>query len=323
LITQHSFFDIKVPLICGAMYPCSNPELVAAASEAGGLGVIQPMSLTYVYGYDFREGLKYIKSLTTRPVGLNLILAGSKKYQARNREWLQIALEEGIRFFVTALGKPDWVVKLAHKHEALVYHDVVKRLHAQKAYDCEVDGFICVNNQAGGHSGSLNPETLIDDIGSFNKPMVCAGGVGDGATFKQMLNLGYTAVQAGTRFIASKECLAHQKYKTAILKAKAKDIILTDKISGVPVAVINNPDLQKIGSRASWLARKLLSHNKTKRWMRTFYSLQSRWKLKRTNVSGGSYQDYYLAGKSVETIDSVKTVAEIYKEFAEAKSTPG
>jgi len=55
---------VYFPMICGPMYPCSNPELVASASQAGGIGIIQPLSLTYVHGYDFRDGIRYIKSLT-------------------------------------------------------------------------------------------------------------------------------------------------------------------------------------------------------------------------------------------------------------------
>ena len=68
-LTRHA--GVEVPLICGPMYPCSNPELVAAASEAGGLGVLQPVSLTYVFGYDFREGVRRIRELTGRPIGMN------------------------------------------------------------------------------------------------------------------------------------------------------------------------------------------------------------------------------------------------------------
>jgi nitronate monooxygenase len=64
---------IELPIICGAMYPCSNPELVAAVSQAGGIGIIQPLSLVFVHGHDFRKGLQYIKSLTEKPVGLNII----------------------------------------------------------------------------------------------------------------------------------------------------------------------------------------------------------------------------------------------------------
>jgi nitronate monooxygenase len=105
---------IEVPLICGAMYPCSNPELVAAVSAAGGIGIVQPLSLTYVHGYDFREGLRYIRRLTDRPIGVNLIVErSSRKYLERARQWLEIALEEQVPFLVTALGNPRWVVDRA------------------------------------------------------------------------------------------------------------------------------------------------------------------------------------------------------------------
>src|ERR1041384_482067 len=76
--------NIEVPLICGAMYPCSNPELVAAVSEAGGIGIVQPISLTYVHGHEFREGLRLIRRLTAKPIGMNaLIEASSKRYRER------------------------------------------------------------------------------------------------------------------------------------------------------------------------------------------------------------------------------------------------
>jgi nitronate monooxygenase len=74
---------IEVPLICGAMYPCSNPELVAAVSEAGGIGIIQPLSLTYVHGYDFRDGLRYIRSLTSKPVGRESPGGRSRRFYLR------------------------------------------------------------------------------------------------------------------------------------------------------------------------------------------------------------------------------------------------
>jgi nitronate monooxygenase len=100
---------VEVPVICGAMYPCSNPELVAAVSEAGGLGVVQPISLTYVHGHDLREGLRAIRRLTAKPIGFNaLVEQSSAMYLDRMRQWVDVAIEEGVRFFVTALGKPGW-----------------------------------------------------------------------------------------------------------------------------------------------------------------------------------------------------------------------
>ena len=166
---------IEVPLICGAMYPCSNPELVAAVSAAGGIGIVQPLSLTYVHGYDFREGLRYIRRLTDKPIGVNLIIErSSSKYLERARQWLEIALEEKVPFLVTALGNPRWVVDRAGPAGMTVYHDVTGREHAQKALDGGVDGFICVNNRAGGHAGNQSPQQLLDAIGPLGKPLICA-----------------------------------------------------------------------------------------------------------------------------------------------------
>jgi len=308
---------IEVPLICGAMYPCSNPELVAAVSEAGGIGIVQPLSLTYVHGYDFREGLRYIRSLTQKPIGLNLIIeSSSKKYLERVHKWLDIALEEKVQFFVTALGNPDWVVKKVHSSQGIVYHDATNRKWAKKALDGGVDGFIGVNNRAGGHAGNLSPEQLIEELAPLGKPIVCAGGVGNAKEFSRIFEMGYTGAQLGTRFIASKECSAHADYKEAIVAAKEEDITLTEKISGVPVSIIKTPYIEQIGTHAGPIARKLLRGRKTKHWMRSFYTLQSVWKLKKGSTQGMNYQDYLQAGKSVEGIKKVQLVSEIVADYA-------
>ena len=103
---------IEYPIIGGPMYPCSNPELTAAVSKAGGIGIMQPISLTYVHGHEFRQGIRLMRDITDKPIGMNaLIEKSSTKYQQRMSEWIDIALEEGIRFFVTSLGKPDWVCR--------------------------------------------------------------------------------------------------------------------------------------------------------------------------------------------------------------------
>src|SRR5579864_8675932 len=141
---------IDTPLICGPMYPCSNPELVAAVSEAGGLGVVQPLSLTYVHGYEYRAGLRYIRSLTSRPIGFNaLIEASNRTYLERMKGWIDVALEEGIRFFITSLGDPKWVCERVHAVGGVVYHDVTEARWARKGADGGADGLIAVNSRAG------------------------------------------------------------------------------------------------------------------------------------------------------------------------------
>ena len=216
---------IALPIIGGAMYPCGNPELVAAVSEAGGIGIVQPIALTYVHGHDFRAGLRLIKRLTSKPIGMNaLIEASSKTYHERMTRWVDIALEEGIRFFVTSLGNPRWVVDAVTPHGGIVYHDVTEKKWAEKGKDGGIHGLIAVNARAGGHSGPRNPEPLLAELNGLGLPVVCAGGIGNAAEFVRAFTLGYAGVQLGTRFIATRECTASDAYKQAIVAATEGDI---------------------------------------------------------------------------------------------------
>ena len=145
--TRHA--HVRIPLICGPMYPCSNPELVAAVSEAGALGIVQPISLTYVHGHDFRAGLRLIKAITKKPIGFNALIEGNNRlYMERMRQWIEIALDEGVRFFLTSLGNPRWVCDRVHAAGGVVYHDVTEKKWAQKGIDGGVDGLVAVNSRA-------------------------------------------------------------------------------------------------------------------------------------------------------------------------------
>lgn len=315
--TRHA--GVEVPLICGPMYPCSNPELVAAASAAGALGVLQPISLTYVFGYEFRAGVRHIRSLTDRPVGMNaLIEASSSTYQDRMRKWIDIALEEGVRFFITSLGKPRWVVDRVHAVGGVVYHDVTERKWALKALDSGVDGLIGVNRRAGGHAGPLDARALLDEVGGLGLPVVCAGGIASPKGFVDALAMGYAGVQMGTRFIATKECQASEPYKQAIVRSQENDIVLTERLTGVPVAVINTRYVERLGLRAGPFARWMLKGRKTKHWMRTLYALKSGWTLKRTALDAAGTTEYWQAGKSVADIGSIRPAADIVRECAAA-----
>ncbi|HEX4627558.1 MAG TPA: nitronate monooxygenase [Gemmatimonadales bacterium] len=310
---------VAVPLIGGAMFPCSNPELVAAVSEAGGIGIVQPLSLVYVHGHDLREGLRLIRRLTSQAIGMNVLIEQSSKlYLDRMKRWVDVALEEGVRFFITSLGKPRWVVDHVGPAGGLVYHDVTERKWALKGLESGVRGLIAVNNRAGGHAGPKSAEQLRDELGDLGVPLVCAGGIGDAAAFVAALQLGYAGAQLGTRFIATTECTAHADYKRAIVAAEEDDIVLTERVTGVPLAVIRTPHVARVGLRAGPLARWLLRGRRTKHWMRTLYALNSAWRLKRGHVAGPSSKDYWQAGKSVSGITSIEPAGEIVRRFAAA-----
>ena len=310
---------IEVPVICGAMYPCTNPELVAAVSEAGGIGVVQPLSMVYVHGHDLREGLRLIRRHTAKPIGMNVLIErSSRTYLERMRRWLDVALEEGVRFFVTSLGKPRWVVERVAAAGGVVYHDVTERKWAERALESGVHGLIAVNDRAGGHAGPRSAEALIEELGDLGRPVICAGGVGDERAFVAALRLGYAGAQMGTRFIATDECRVHPDYKRRIVVAGEDDIVLTERVTGVPLAVIRTPYVERVGTRAGALARWMLRGRRTKYLMRTIYALRYVWKLKRAALGGGSSRDYWQAGKSVAGITRIEPASEIVRRFAAA-----
>jgi nitronate monooxygenase len=213
------------------------------------------------------------------------------------------------------------VVDKARPAGVTVYHDVTNRRWAEKALQGGVDGFICVNNRAGGHAGSLSPQQLLDELAPLQKPLVCAGGIGTPEEFAKAIGMGYSGVQSGTRFIATRECNAHPDYKSAILYASEQDIVLSEKISGVPVAIIRTPYIERIGTRAGPIAKWMLKGRKTKHWMRAIYSLQSIWKLKHASMQGADYKDYFQAGKSVSGIQEIRSAAAIVSDYAAALET--
>jgi nitronate monooxygenase len=247
-----------------------------------------------------------------------LIEKSSRRYHERMVEWVDGALEEGVRFFVTSLGNPRWVVDRVHAAGGHVYHDVTERRWALKAADAGVDGLIAVNRRAGGHPGERAVDVLLGEIGDLGLPVVCAGGVGSEREFAEALQLGYAGAQLGTRFIATTECGASDRYKQAVVEAGEDDIVWTERITGVPVAVIRTPFIERTGTQASALSRRLLRGHRTKRWMRTIYALRSLSQLKRASFDERGVYEYWQAGKSVEEITSVESAGTIVRRFGRA-----
>lgn len=310
---------ITVPVICGAMYPCSNPELIAAVSESGGLGIIQPLSLVYVYGYDFQEGLNYLKKLTQKPIGMNVIVEKNiPAYENRMKAWVDLALKSGIRFFITALGDPSWVIDKVKPFGGTVYHDVTDRKWAERAVKKNVDGLICVNNRAGGHAGNLSAKALYEELQDFKLPLICAGGISNEFDFSDALRIGYQGVQMGTRFIATHQCKAHQDYKEAIIQAQESDIVKTERVTGVPLSVIKTPHVEKVGLKVGPISRFLFRYRKSRHFLRFLYNLKSVISMKKSNLRGLSTKDYYQAGKSVSGIHQIEDAGAIVEKMRDA-----
>ena len=305
----------KKPIVCGPMYPGSNPELVAAVSDSGGFGVVQPVALTSLYGHNFREGLQLIKQLTDKPFGVNFTIFGgaNKKYHEQMKQWMEISIEEGVKFFLTSLGKPDSVVKTAKEHGIKVYHDVPNKKVALAMRDSGVDGLNCINWRGGGQTGIQAAEQFMEELHDIDIPLICAGGIGNATDFKQALKLGYAGVQMGTRFLATNECIITDAYKQAIVDSAEDDIVWTNKIAGNNSSVIKTDDIMKGGLQTGPVINYMLRKPSLKKYARM-------WLMSKgiRNYSKTAFNDdvkFWQAGKGLGNIKSVESVADVMKKF--------
>ena len=320
--TQKFLKDIgvKIPIVCGPMYPGSNPELVAAVSDAGGFGVVQPLALTSLYGHDFREGLKLIKNLTNKPFGVNFTIFGgaNKKYHEQMKKWMEISIEEGIKFFLTSLGKPHEIVKIAQQHDIKVYHDVPNKKVALAMRDAGVDGLNCINWRGGGQTGVQSAEKFMNELHDIDIPLICAGGIGNRDDYQKALEIGYAGVQMGTRFLATYECKITESYKSAIVKSTEKDIVWTNKIAGNNSSVIKTKDIMKGGLRTGPIINFMLRRPKLKKYARMYLMSQGVKNYNRTAFDDSV--QFWQAGKGVGNIRSVESVLDVLKGFSIKKA---
>ena len=172
-----------------------------------------------------------------------------------------------------------------------------------------------MNNRAGGHAGEKSMQTLYDELQSLDAPLVCAGGVGDSQGLWEALDYGYAACQLGTRFIASSECRASAVYKQAIIDAQESDIVLSEKVTGIPVSVINTDYIKRSGTELGWFSRWMLSGNRSKHWMRMYFGLKSIWQLKHSSLDEKGEKDYWQAGKSVAGIKRIDDCDSIMQQL--------
>lgn len=305
----------EVPIICGPMYPGSNPELIAAVSEAGGFGVVQPVTMTSLYGHDFREGLQLIKRLTKKPFGVNFTIFGgaNQKYHEQMKTWMEIAIEEDIKFFLTSLGKPHEVIKRAKENGIKVYHDVHNKKVALAMVDAGVDGLICLNWRAGGQTGVQSAEQFIEELKAVNIPLMCAGGIGNHEDYKKALDMGYAGVLMGTRFLATHECKITDSYKQAIVNSTEADIVWTNKIAGNNSSVIKTDDIMKGGLRTGPIINFMLRNPKLKKYARMY--LLSRGAKNYSKTAFDDNVKFWQAGKGVGNITSIKSAKDVIEEF--------
>ncbi len=220
-------FGIKHPIMLAGMAFVSLPEVVAAVSNAGGLGMFNSVANT---PDQMRDIIKQIKSLTDKPFGINITLLFPNA-----RENAEVALEEKAPILNYALGKGDWLIKAAHEYGGKVISTVATERHAHRAELDGADAVIVTGLEAAAHGGEPTSLVLIPLIASMvDIPIIAAGGFCDGKGLAAALALGADGISMGTRFMLTQESVVHESIKEVGLRATAEDTMRSDKIDGLP-----------------------------------------------------------------------------------------
>lgn len=304
--------NVTYPIIQAPMFLVSNTAMVIEAMKGGIAGCIP--ALNYRTLEELRAAIKELKAAKVEggSFGFNLIVNKSNiKYKGQ----LEVICQEGVDFIITSLGSPEETIKQAHKKNIKVFCDVTDLKFAKKVESLGADAIIAVNNLAGGHRGNSSPEVLIKElVKNCNIPVISAGGVGCKSDIDKMLSYGAIGVSVGSPFIASVEAGVTDDYKQACVDYGAKDIIMTERISGTPCTVINTPYVQKIGTKQSWIESFLNKNKKLKKWVKMV-----RYMIGTNAVTNAAtkatYKTVWVAGPSIEYSTAILPVKKIISKL--------
>lgn len=301
-----SMLGIRYPIIVAPMFLVSNTAMIKEAVAAGATGAIP--ALNYRDDAAFREALDQLVQGGHRPFGINLIV---NKSNIRFEEQLRACVDHKVDFIITSLGSPEATIKACKPLGIKVFCDVTDVHYAKKVEQLGADGLVAVNNRAGGHAGSLPAEELVPALlKQCSLPVLSAGGIGTGEGLYDMLALGAVGVSMGSIFIASEEAPVSEAYKTAIVQYGAKDIVMTDRLSGTPCTVINTPYVQQSGTRQNFF-EKLLNKNRALKRLAKMLTFYKGMKLLEKAAFSATYKTMWCAGPSIEHVHAVKPLRDI------------
>ena len=224
---------IEYPIIQGGMAWVATAELAAAVSNGGGLGLIAaggaPADVV-------RAEIKKCRELTDKPFGVNVMLMSPF-----SEDVMQVVIEEKVAAVATGAGNPAKYIPALKEAGIKVLPVIASVAMAQKVEKLGADAVIAEGTEAGGHIGEITTMCLTPQVvDAVSIPVVCAGGIADARGALAAFALGADGIQVGTRFICSDECIAHDNYKQAVLKAKDRDAVVTGRSTGAPVRALKN-----------------------------------------------------------------------------------
>ena len=244
--------ELNIPAIAAPMFLISGPKLVLECCKNGIVGTFPALNQRTTEGFEewvieIKQGLEDFEKETGKkpaPFGVNLIVHQSNP---RVQKDLAICIKHKVPLIITSLGAVSQLVSAVHSYGGLVFHDVIKKRHAEKAAQAGVDGLILVAAGAGGHGGTLNPMPFISEVRSFfDKTILLSGCISNGKDVASAMQMGADLAYMGTRFINTKESRADEKYQQMIIDSSASDIVYTAAVSGVNANFLK-PSLELMG----------------------------------------------------------------------------
>ena len=283
---------IKYPIFQGAMAWISGGELAGAVSRDGGLGIIAGGGMEPDL---LRENIRKAKSITSNPFGVNLMLMRSDV-----EEQINVCIEEGVKVITTGAGNPGAFMDKLKAANIKVIPVIPTVKLAERMEKIGADAIIVEGMESGGHVGSITTMALLPQIvNAVNIPVIAAGGIASGKQFLAALSMGAEAIQCGTIFLTAKECLIHQNYKNAILKAKDRSTVTTGNFTGHPVRVIETK-----------LAKEMLELEKNGAPKEKIEEL-GRGSLRNAVVEGDVDNGSVMAGQVAAMVNEERTTKEI------------
>ena len=288
--------DLSLPTVAAPMFLISGPKLVIECCKNGIVGTFPALNQRDTAGFEswvieIKEALAQFEKQTEKkaaPFGVNLIVHGTN---SRVQADLEICIKHKVPLIITSLGAVSQLVDAVHSYGGLVFHDVIKKRHAEKAAKAGVDGLILVSAGAGGHAGLTNPMSLIAEIKTFyKKTILLSGCISTGKDIASALQMGADLAYMGTRFINVDESLAEEEHKQMIIDSKASDIVYTAAVSGV---------------NANFLRQSLESMGITKDMWSKSKKIDFGEELDAAKAEAKAWKTIWSAGQGVTTIEDV------------------
>lgn len=287
---------IEYPIIQGGMAWVATAELAAAVSNGGGLGLIAaggaPADVV-------REQIKKARELTDKPFGVNVMLMSPFA-----EEVMQVVIEEKPAVVATGAGNPAKYIPALKEAGIKVLPVIPSVALAKKMEKSGADAIIAEGTEAGGHIGELTTMVLIPQVAdAVSVPVIAAGGIADSRGAVAAFALGADGIQVGTRFICSTECIAHDNYKQAVLKAKDRDAVVTGRSTGAPVRALKN----KLTREYERLEKEGASFDEIEQL--------GVGGLRRAFAEGDVEMGSLMAGQSAAMVNEIEPCADIIKSY--------